>query len=198
MQRVSSAWLLVPLLLVVIVAGGWYYYAAHTGVPAEVRSGVAAYTAGQRAAARGAFEHAVRDYPKLALPHLYLARIARDDGDFATAGSQLKTAVELEPQSAVAQRELGAFFLARGTQFANQKRQDLAAADYDAARRSYVRAIQLDPADSSAQGFLGCALARLGRTQEAATWLGRVGRGPWSVCAPANVADSGGGSRPRS
>jgi Tfp pilus assembly protein PilF len=192
--------LLAVVLALLLAGGGMYYYTnrSDSDIPAEVQAGIADYTAGRTEAARGALEKAVRDYPSLALPHIYLARIARDDGDFATAGSQLKTAVELEPQSAVAQRELGAFFLARGTQFANQKRQDLAAADYDAARRSYVRAIQLDPADSSAQGFLGCALARLGRTQEAATWLGRVGRGPWSVCAPANVADSGGGSRPRS
>jgi tetratricopeptide (TPR) repeat protein len=175
--------IMIVLLLVAIVAGGWYYYAAHTGVPAEVRSGIAAYTAGQREAARSAFEHAVREYPKLALPHLYLARIAREDGDFAAAGAELRTAVELDPASAEAQRELGSLFLARGTQFDREARADLALADYDAARRSYVRALQIDPADKSAQGFLGCALTRLGRAQEAERWFTRAGDGPWSTCA---------------
>ncbi|MBX6332672.1 MAG: hypothetical protein IRY91_12565 [Gemmatimonadaceae bacterium] len=180
------------LLLVVIVAGGWYYYAAHTGVPTEVRSGIAAYTAGQREAARSAFEHAVRDYPKLALPHLYLARIAREDGDFAAAGAELKTAVELDPASAEAQRELGSLFLARGSHFDREARADLALADYDAARRSYVRALQIDPTDRSAQGFLGCALTRLGRAQEAQRWFARAGDGPWSTCAAPAAANPAG------
>ncbi|HEU4564061.1 MAG TPA: hypothetical protein VFS05_05420 [Gemmatimonadaceae bacterium] len=175
--------ILVALIVVLLAAGGIYWYMHRSGVPSEIATGIADYGAGRREAARGDFEKAARDYPKLALPHIYLGRIAREEGDFSTAGNELKTALQLEPGNETAHRELGALFLARGSQFASQRRPDLAAADYDAARRSYVRALGIDPTDRSAQGFLGCTLVRLGRAQEAANWFARAGDGPWSACA---------------
>ncbi len=186
---------LLILLAIVLVAGGAYWYRFRSGaLPSDLRAAVELYQRGQSEAARAAFTQAARAHPELALPHLYLGRIARVEGDFTAAGNELRAAVELEPRSTLALTELGAFFLARGTSWANQGRADLATADYNAARRTYVRALQVDPSDSTASGYLGCALARLGRTGEAEPWLARAGSGPWSECASAAVA---GTSAPR-
>jgi Flp pilus assembly protein TadD len=175
---------LLILVAIALVAGGVYWYEFRSGaLPSDVRAAVTLYDRGQPEAARAAFTQAARAHPELALPHLYLGRIARAEGDFAAAGSELKTAVELEPQSTAPLNELGAFFLVRGTSYANQGRPDLATSDYNAARRAYVRALQLDPSDSTARGYLGCALARLGRSSEAEGWFQRAGNGPWSACA---------------
>lgn len=175
---------LVVLAVLVIAALGMYWYLhSRGGIPADVAAGIAQYERGQPEAARAAFSKAAHAHPELALPHLYLGRIAREEGDFVMAGNELKTAVELEPRAPDALRELGAFFLARGTHFANDGRADLATSDYNAARRTYVQALQIDPADSASRGYLGCALTRLGRADEAATWLARAGNGPWSACA---------------
>ena len=173
------------VILALLVAGGAvYYFTARPGAQSELARGIQAFDAGRKEQARAYLERVVRADSSLALPHIYLGRIAREEGDLPTAGRELRTAVQLEPQNAVAHRELGALFLSRGQQFANQQRADLARADYDAARRSYVRALQIDPKDRAAQGYLGCALVRLGRTQEGVTWLNRAGQGSWSVCAP--------------
>lgn len=177
--------MVVLIILALILAGGGYYWYTSSGPGGPLARGIADYGAGRREQARMELQRAVSASPNAALPHIYLARIARDEGDFAGAGRELTTAVQLDPKSALAQRELGALFLARGAQFATQQRTDLAAQDYDAARRAYVRAIQLDPGDTTAYGWLGCALVHLGRAQEAASWFQRAGQGPWSVCNPA-------------
>jgi Flp pilus assembly protein TadD len=53
---------------------------------------------------------------------------------------------------------------------------------YDLARRFFVRAVQADPQDRSAQGYLGCALMRLGRTQEGTKFINSAGTGAWTAC----------------
>lgn len=180
--------LIVGLVVVLALAGaGYYWYSTHARSSA-LAAGIVAHDSGRTDVARTDFEQAARDEPASALPHIYLARLARENGDFPTAARELTTAVGLEPDNPLAQRELGALFLARGSRYAAQHRADLAAQDYDAARRAYVRVLQVAPSDTTAQGFLGCALARLGRTAEAASWLGRAGQGPWSACA---IAPSG-------
>lgn len=180
---------LLILIAIILVALGVYWFRFREGaVPSDVKAAVELYQRGQPEAARAAFTKAARAHPELALPHLYLGRIARAEGDFGAAGNELKAAIELEPSSTLALNELGAFFLARGTSWANQGRKDLAQSDYNAARRNYVRALQIDPADSAARGYLACALTRLGRTNEAQTWLARAGSGPWDACASASVA----------
>jgi len=170
------------LVLVALVLAGLYYVFGHPA-PSALDTGIAAYGAGHRDSARAAFARAAQADPHSPLPHLYLARLAREDGDFTSAGKELRTAIQLDPAGAAGQRELGAFFLARGASFAAQHRPDLATQDDDAARRAYVRAIQADPSDSASAGYLACALARLGRASDAATWLARAGPGPWSACA---------------
>lgn len=171
------------VVVVVLVLIGVYYLVAGRREPSALDAGIAAYTAGHRDSARVFFTRAASESPSNALPHLYLGRMAREDGDYTTAGKELRTAVQLDPSGAAGQRELGAFFLARGGSFASESRPDLASQDYDAARRAYVRAIQVNGSDTASQGYLACALARLGRADEAATWLKRAGPGPWSTCA---------------
>ena len=115
-----------------------------------------------------AFEKIAADDPSAATPHIYLGRIAREEGDMRTAQNELDMAVRLEPSNSVALREMGSYLLA--------------ANNNELARKFYVRAIQANPEDRSAQGFLGCSLMRLGRVSEAQTWLQRAGQGPWSNC----------------
>jgi len=176
------------VVVVLLVLLGIYYLVAGHHAPSALDAGIAAYTAGQRDSAHAFFTRAAAADPRNALPHLYLGRMAREDADYTTAGKELRAAVQLDPTGAAAQRELGAFFLARGGSFAAQSRPDLASQDYDAARRAYVRAIQVNAVDSASEGYLACALARLGRADEAATWLRRAGPGPWSTCAASPAA----------
>ena len=53
---------------------------------------------------------------------------------------------------------------------------------YDLARRFFVRAVQGNPQDRASQGYLGCALMRLGRVQEGTKFIGNAGTGPWQAC----------------
>ena len=75
------------------------------------------------------------------------------------------------PNSALDHRELGSFFLARG--------------QYEAARRAYVRTLEINATDTTAQGYLGCALLQLGRMEEGQRWVDRAGEGSWTACATA-------------
>jgi Flp pilus assembly protein TadD len=59
----------------------------------------------------------------------------------------------------------------------------LATNNPELARRFYIRAVEANPNDRVAQGYLGCALTRLGRHDEARRFLDRAGSGDWSVCA---------------
>jgi len=161
--------ILITLLVAVgLAVGAFYLFTRDRSGGSALARGVAAYKAGQREAAKGEFTKAARDDPNLALPHIYLGRIAREEGDASTALSELQTAIRLEPNNAIAQREMGSHLLASGNP--------------ELARRFYVRAVQLDPNDSTAQGYLACALARLGRPQEAQRFLARAGPGSWSAC----------------
>ena len=133
-------------------------------------SGVKAYREGRREAAAGDFLKATKDNPSDPMPHVYLARMAREAGNMNTANTEAVTAVRLGPNNSVALRELAS------VSFVQQ--------NYDAARRFYLRAVQADTADRLAQGFLGCSLVRLGRIDEGMRWINRAGAGAWSSCAP--------------
>ncbi len=151
------------------LAGAAGYYAWHfRGGPDHLARGVEAYQAGDPGSAQREFEAAERAMPDAALPHVYLARLAREGGDLPTAVNELTTAIRLEPDNALALREMGSYSLAIGS--------------LDLARRFYVRALEHDPTDSPALGYLGCTLTRLGRTDEAQEFLRRAGEGPWSPC----------------
>jgi hypothetical protein len=73
-----------------------------------------AYQAGRRDDARRAFDEAARANPKLALPHVFLGRMAREDATFQRATTELTRALELEPKNPTAARGDGSVQLVSG------------------------------------------------------------------------------------
>jgi Tfp pilus assembly protein PilF len=171
------------LVLLAAIGGAVYYFTAGRSATA-LQAGIAAYSSGDRTGARNHFAQAVRDDPKDADPHIYLGRMARDEGDAATAVRELQTAISLEPNNATAQREMGAHLLAQATGQLSTGNLPGALQSLNLSRNFYVRAVQLNPTDKSAQGYLGCVLMRLGRVQEANNFWQRAGPGPWTQCQP--------------
>jgi hypothetical protein len=157
----------VPLALILII-GGYYMFRGGSSGGSGMTAGIDALKNGQREKARGEFAKAIKDDPNAATPHVFLARISRDEGDLATARAELDTALHLEPRNGIALREMGLVL------FASKQ--------YDLARRFFVRAIQTSPEDRASQGYLGCTMMRLGRVQEGTTWIGKAGTGSWTAC----------------
>jgi len=156
------------LVLAIVGAGAFYTWRWWSG-PRALEQARSAYAAGRRIEARDKFSAVAKRSPRLAEPHIYLGRMAREDGDRQTALRELQQAVTLEPRNATALREMGSYLLSIG--------------DPTLASRFYVRAIEANPQDQTAMGYLACALVRLGRFEEAQRFLARAGQGPWSVCA---------------
>ncbi|MEO8561204.1 MAG: hypothetical protein ABI601_03955 [bacterium] len=172
-ERARPRWMMPVLgvVLLLVVAGlAWFAIAGRGGSGASLATGITAYREGRREAAAGEFMKAAKDAPNDPMPHVYLARMAREAGNINTANAEAVTAVRLGPNNAVALRELAA------VSFAQQ--------NFDAARRFYIRAVQADPNDKLALGFLGCSLIRLGRITEGTTFVQRAGPGAWSGCVP--------------
>ncbi len=162
-------WFIVSLVVIVLVAIGGYAMFVRRGNPTkDLDQAIAMSQTGKREAARGEFSRIARDNPTLAAPHVFLARMAREDGDITTARREAETAIRLDPKNATALREMGLILFSTG--------------DYELARRFFVRAVQVNPADNASQGYLGCALARLNRIEEAQRFLTRAGNGVWSSC----------------
>ncbi len=159
------------IALLVIVAGAAYLTLGGSKFDSEMASAINLMTTGRTEAARGAFGAIAHDYPDKAAPHVFLSRLARNDAppDMNTARQELVTAIRLEPAYEPAQREMGVFQLADHNPLL--------------ARNFLVRAVQLAPNDSAAQGYLGCALAGLNRVADAQKFLARAGAGTWSSCA---------------
>ena len=158
---------LIGVVVVLLFAVGVYFAFRGSGGDG-LTAGIDAMQNGQRERARGEFTNAVKEDPKAATPHVFLARLAREEGDLATARAQLDTALRLEPKNAIALREMGLIL------FASRQ--------YDLARRFFVRAVQANPQDRASQGYLGCALMRLNRVQEATKFINNAGSGPWTAC----------------
>ena len=176
-RRGLPVWVKAALGVVILLAlAGGAYAMLGRGSSGSLRQGVDAYAHGQREVAVSAFNKAAREDPTAALPHIYLARMAREVGNFTLASQELQLALQAEPANAIALREMGSNLLAQN--------------NYELARRFYVRSLQTDPTDKTAQGYLGCTLMKLGRSQEATSFLNRAGQGPWSNCtaAPASPA----------
>lgn len=168
----ANIWFIVALAVLVLAAiGGTAYYVAGRSNPdQDMNEAIAMMQAGRREAARGEFSTIARDNPALASPHVFLSRLAREEGDLGTARRELETAIRLEPNNAIALREMGLILFSAG--------------NYDLARRFFIRALQNSPADNASQGYLGCALARLNRFDEAQSFLSRAGPGSWTSCLP--------------
>jgi hypothetical protein len=158
----------IGIAVVVLLGAGGYFFFARASSGGGLTAGIDAMNGGRREAARGEFAKAVNSDPGAAIPHVFLARLAREDGDLATARAQLDTALRLEPTNARALREMGLVL------FATRQ--------YDLARRFFVRAVQADPQDLASQGYLGCAMMRLNRIPEGTKWISGAGTGPWQTC----------------
>jgi tetratricopeptide (TPR) repeat protein len=168
MPKLSLPVVIGAAVILVFIVGIWFAFRRGGSSGDAMTTGITAMTSGQREKARGEFAQAVKDDPTAARPHVYLARISRDEGDLASARAQLDTALRLDPKNELALREMGLVL------FASKQ--------YDLARRFFVRAVQADPQDRAAQGYLGCALMRLGRAQEGTNFINKAGNGSWQSC----------------
>jgi hypothetical protein len=158
-------------VLALLGVGGFFAWQAVNRDGGNVTAeGERLLAAGQRGEARRAFEDAAREDPESARPHIYLGRMARDDGDYARALEELTMAVRLEPRSALAQREMGKLVFLRG--------------NYPLATNFFTRAVEYDPTDKQAMGYLACSQARMGRMDVAVRFFDRAGPGDWSPCDP--------------
>ena len=156
------------LVLLAVVGLGWWAYVTY-GSGSELDEAIALYGRGQRQEAAAAFERVAKENPRDAVPHVYLARMARQAGNMTLARDEATRAVAADSTNALAHGEMARYLMAVG--------------NWELARRFWVRAVAADPTDRAAQGYLGCTLARLGRYDEARNWLGKAGDGEWSVCA---------------
>lgn len=168
------------VLVTLLAVGGYFVFRPRSSSALE--QGKDAYRAGQREIAVSDFNRAVREDPSAPLPHIYLARMAREVGNTTLANQELALALQADPNNATALREMGALLLTQE--------------NYELARRFYVRAVQADPTDKTAQGYLGCTLMRLNRASEATNFLNRAGPGPWSNCTPAQAQGAAGRGAP--
>lgn len=160
------------LLLVVLAigGGGWYVMKMRSGSTAGgTEAGVMAYTKGSIETAQMEFKKAMEANPKDTRALTYLGRISREQHDNAGAQKYLEQAIQIEPENALALRELGSVLLAEGQP--------------ELARRSYVHSLNVNQTDRVAQGFLGCALLQLQRDDEAKKWFDRAGAGDWTGCS---------------
>jgi tetratricopeptide (TPR) repeat protein len=162
----TPIWIGIAAVIVLMIGG--YLLFGRSRSSGSLSAGIDAMQNGQRERARGEFAKAVNDDPNAATPHVFLARLAREEGDLATARAQLDTALRLEPRNAIALREMGLVL------FSSKQ--------YDLARRFFVRAVQANPQDRASQGYLGCALMRLGRVQEGTKFISNAGNGQWTAC----------------
>jgi tetratricopeptide (TPR) repeat protein len=168
MPKLSLPVLIGAAVVLVIVVGIWFAFRGGGSSGDAMTVGIAAMNSGQREKARGEFAKAVKDDPNAPTPHVLLARLSRGEGDLTSARAELDTALRLDPRNAIALREMGLVL------FASRQ--------YDLARRFFVRAVQANPQDRAAQGYLGCALMRLGRSQEGSNFISKAGNGSWQSC----------------
>jgi len=167
----ANLWFILALVILIVAAvGGYALFARRSSPDKQMNEAVAAMQGGRREAARGAFSQIATENPQMATPHIFLSRMAREEGDLGTARRELETAIRLDPKNAVALREMGLILFSAG--------------NYELARRFFVRALNENGEDKASMGYLGCALARLNRLDEAQRFITRAGPGSWSTCMP--------------
>jgi tetratricopeptide (TPR) repeat protein len=167
----GNLWFIVAVAVLTLAAIGGYLAFTRRGSPEKtMNDAIASMQSGKREQARSEFEKAARDNPNLATPHIFLSRMSREEGDLINARRELETAIRLDPQSAIALREMGLILFSAG--------------NYELSRRFFVRALNINQDDKAAMGYLGCALSRLNRLDEAQKFITRAGPGSWSTCLP--------------
>jgi tetratricopeptide (TPR) repeat protein len=179
-----------PWIVGLVIAGGIivgfaiaaYFLWGRSGGGTLLTDGVQAYQRGDKVTAASDFERAARAAPNDAMPHVYLARMAREVGNYTVANQELQLALKTQPDNLTARREYGALFLSM--------------ANYQQSRVWYVHALEIDSKDVTSQGWLGCTLVKLGRIDEGMTWIRRAGSGPWSACSNAALPTAPGTIRP--
>ena len=169
-------------VILVLGASAYVLFARGGGTNALFAQGVQAYQRGDKVTASSDFERATREAPSDPMPHVYLARMAREVGNYTIANQELQAALRADRRNLTGLREYGAFFLSQG--------------NYDQARVWYLHALEVDPNDATSEGWLGCTLMKLGRADEGHRWLGRAGTGPWSACASSAAPMAPGNIRP--
>src|SRR5689334_3887199 len=100
-------WIGIAVVALILIGGGYWLFGRGGNSDDNIAAGITAMRNGQTEAARGEFAKAVREDPNAATPHVFLARLSRDQGDLATARAELDTALRLEPRNYNALREMG-------------------------------------------------------------------------------------------
>ncbi len=106
---------LIPILIVLVIAGaiiGLVYWLTHRG--GSDADAVAAFKEGRLGVAEQQFRSTVQDHPDDVLALLYLARIYRREGRFASADTMLGQAVRYAPDDPDVRRERGHLLMAAG------------------------------------------------------------------------------------
>jgi hypothetical protein len=131
-------------------------------------------------------QRAALDAIHSARPIIARLSMARDSEDLAADLIEAWTATETGLRSLIGGSALTGQMLIRELRQRHflSLEQANALAEFHAARRFYLRAVQADTTDRPAQGFLGCSLVRLGRIDEGVRWINRAGAGAWSSCTP--------------
>ena len=160
-------WGWVAVAVLAVAAAGAAVFLT-VGAGDELDAGRTALREGRREAARAEFERVARENPRSAEAHIFLARMEREEKDFASARVHAEAAIRADTGSALAYREMGAILYVTG--------------NYDAARRFLVRAVERNAQDPTANGLLACALTQLGRPTDAERFFTRAGPGPWRDC----------------
>ncbi len=160
------------VVLLAVIGGALYFAFGQSSYDRDMASAIALMQSGKNEAARAAFSSIARQHPDKADPHVFMSRLAREDGDLNSARDELVTAIKTDPGDERALREMGILLIAQNTQNS-----------LNLARSFLVRAVQADTSDAAAQGYLGCALVKLNRSAEAQPFLARAGTGSWSSCS---------------
>lgn len=165
-NKAMWAWIGIAAFCLLLVVAGWYAYGHRDSD--DLSAAIEQMKSGQREAARAGFAKYAASHPDEAEPHVFLARLAREDGDEFTARREIDAAIRIAPNNFQALREMGLFLYSKG--------------NYSLARSFFIRALRSNPTDPSAQGYLGCSLLKMNHPDEARRFLSRAGSGTWSTC----------------
>jgi tetratricopeptide (TPR) repeat protein len=96
------------------------------------------------------------------------AKTASDMGDFVSAASSIKRAIQIDSSKDLLWSRLGEIYLSAAAKASAGGNRDVAAEDYNQAAEAYRKAISIKPSDAGYHNNLGQALGKLGNPDEAA------------------------------